>query len=314
MRNAFLNELFELAKRDPRIVFVTGDLGFSVVERYMEELPDQFVNAGVAEQNMIGLAAGMALCGKIVFTYSIANFPTLRCLEQIRNDVCYHGANVKVVSVGGGFAYGSLGMTHHATEDLGVMRMLPNMVVVAPGDAIETRAATRAIVAYPGPCYLRLGKAGEPIVHEQEITFALGRALIVRDGSDVTLISTGGMLHGAMGAAESLAVDGVDVRVISMHTLEPLDKEAVFAAARETQAIITLEEHSIVGGLGSAVAELLAESSERVPFRRMGVPHRFSPRVGSQEFMLGENGLDLEGVRATVADIIGRRDILAASR
>jgi transketolase len=314
MRNAFLDELFELAKGDARIVFVTGDLGFSVVERYMEELPDQFVNAGVAEQNMTGLAAGMALCGRIVFTYSIANFPTLRCLEQIRNDVCYHDANVKVVSVGGGFAYGSLGMTHHATEDLGVMRMLPNMVVVAPGDPIETRAATKAIAAYPGPCYLRLGKSGEPVVHEQEISFALGRAIIVRDGSDVTLISTGGMLHGAMGAAESLAVDGVDVRVISMHTLEPLDKEAVFAAARETQAIITLEEHSIVGGLGSAVAELLAESSERVPFRRMGVPHRFSPRVGSQEFMLGENGLDLEGVRATVADILGRNDIVAAWR
>ena len=314
MRNAFLNELFELAKRDPRIVLVTGDLGFSVVERYMEELPDQFVNAGVAEQNMTGLAAGMALSGKIVFTYSIANFPTLRCLEQIRNDVCYHDANVKVVSIGGGFAYGSLGMTHHATEDLGVMRMLPNMVVVAPGDPIETRAATKAIVAYEGPCYLRLGKAGEPVVHEKEITFALGRALIVRDGSDVTLISTGGMLHEAMGAAESLAVDGVDVRVISMHTLEPLDKEAIFAAARETQAIITLEEHSIVGGLGSAVAELLAESSERVPFRRMGVPHRFSPRVGSQEFMLGENGLDLESVRVTVADVIGRRDIMAESR
>lgn len=314
MRNAFLDELFELAKRDPRIVFVTGDLGFSVVERYMEELPDQFVNAGVAEQNMTGLAAGMALCGKIVFTYSIANFPTLRCLEHIRNDVCYHDANVKVVSVGGGFAYGSLGMTHHATEDLGVMRMLPNMVVVAPGDPIETRAATKAIAAYPGPCYLRLGKSGEPVVHEHEITFVLGRALIARDGSDVTLISTGGMLHGAMRAADSLAADGVDVRVISMHTLEPLDKEAVFAAARETQAIITLEEHGIVGGLGSAVAELLAESSERVPFRRMGVPHRFSPRVGSQEFMLDENGLNLEGVRATVADIIGRRDIMAESR
>jgi transketolase len=153
MRNAILDELFELAKTDQGIVFITGDLGFSVVERYMEELPDQFVNAGVAEQDMTGLATGMALCGKIVFTYSIANFRTLRCLEQIRNDVCYHGANVKVVCVGGGFAYGALGMTHHATEDLGVMRMLPNMVVVATatGDPIETRAATKAIVAYPGP-------------------------------------------------------------------------------------------------------------------------------------------------------------------
>ncbi len=161
VRNAFLNELHELAREDPRIVFITGDLGFGVVEQFREELPDQFVNAGVAEQNMTGIAAGMALSGKIVFTYSIANFPTLRCLEHIRNDVCYHDADVKVVSVGGGFAYGSMGATHHATEDLGVMRLLPNMIVVAPGDPVEARAATRAVVAQSGPCYLRLGKAGE---------------------------------------------------------------------------------------------------------------------------------------------------------
>ena len=156
--------------------------GFGVVEPFMEELPDQFVNAGVAEQNMTGLAAGMALSGKIVFTYSIANFPTLRCLEHIRNDVCYHDADVKVVSVGGGFAYGSMGATHHATEDLGVMRLLPNMVVVAPGDPVEARAATRAVVAHPGPCYLRLGKAGEPVVHEEPIDFELGKAIVVREG------------------------------------------------------------------------------------------------------------------------------------
>ena len=183
MRTTFLNTLFELAKQDPRIVFITGDLGFGVAERYMEELPKQFVNAGVAEQNMTGMAVGMALSGKIVFTYSIANFPTLRCLEQVRNDVCYHQADVKVVSVGGGFAYGSMGATHFATEDLGVMRMLPNLLVVAPGDPVETRHATRAIVERPGPCYLRLGKAGEPVVHKGEIEFELGKAIQVRDGS-----------------------------------------------------------------------------------------------------------------------------------
>src|SRR3954451_960850 len=160
MRNAFLSALFELARQDSRIVFITGDLGYSVVEPMMEELPDQFVNAGVAEQNMTGMAAGMALCGKIVFTYSIANFPTLRCLEHIRNDICYHDANVKVVSVGGGFAYGSMGTTHHATEDIGVMRMLPNMTVVAPGAPAEATQATYALVSHEGLCYLRLGKAG----------------------------------------------------------------------------------------------------------------------------------------------------------
>jgi transketolase len=313
MRNAFLEQLFELAKRDSRIVFITGDLGFSVVERYQEELPDQFVNAGVAEQNMTGVAVGMAHCGKIVFTYSIANFPTLRCLEHVRNDVCYHDANVTVVSVGGGFAYGALGATHHATEDLGVMRMLPNMIVVAPGDPVETRAATRALVERDGPSYLRLGKAGEPVVHQEPIDFELGRAIRVRDGADVTLISTGGMLHLAVRAADALASDGLRARVLSMHTLKPLDESAVLDAAQETQAIVTIEEHSIVGGLGSAVAELLAETDEvRVRFRRIGVPSRFSPRVGTQEYLLAENGINVDGIRKAVGELLGRRDLAGA--
>ena len=206
----------------------------------MEELPKQFVNAGVAEQNMTGMAVGMALSGKIVFTYSIANFPTLRCLEQVRNDVCYHQADVKVVSVGGGFAYGSMGATHFATEDLGVMRMLPNLLVVAPGDPVETRHATRAVIERPGPCYLRLGKAGEPVVHKGEIDFELGKAIRVRDGGDVTLISTGGMLHNTVAAAVKLDAQGIHARVLSMHTLKPLDIEAVRAAAVDTGAILPL--------------------------------------------------------------------------
>jgi transketolase len=314
MRNAFLNELYELAKSDPRIVFVTGDLGFSVVERYMEELPDQFVNAGVAEQNMTGLAAGLALSGKIVFTYSIANFPTLRCLEHIRNDVCYHEADVKIVSVGGGFAYGSMGATHHATEDLGVMRLLPNMVVVAPGDPVEAAAATRAVVEHPGPCYLRLGKAGEPVVHEGPIDFELGRAIQVRDGSDVTLLSTGGVLQLSLQVADALAEEGVGARVLSVHTLKPLDMEAVLRAARETRALVTIEEHSIIGALGSAVAELLAETDDvHVPFRRLGIPGWFSPRVGTQEFLLAENGLDVATIGASVKELLGRRKPAAAA-
>lgn len=313
MRNAFLNALFELAKQDPRIVFVTGDLGFSVVEAFMEELPNQFLNAGVAEQNMTGMAAGMALSGKIVFTYSIANFPTLRCLEQIRNDVCYHDANVKVVSVGGGFAYGSMGATHHATEDLAVMRALPNMTVVAPGDPAETKEATFALVSHEGPCYLRLGKAGEPLVHSGPIDFRLGKALRLRNGDDVTLISTGGMLQAAVRVAERLAAAGIDARVLSMHTLKPLDEEAVLAAARETSAILTIEEHSIIGGLGSAVAELLAETEDvRIPFKRLGVPPRFSPRVGTQEYLLAENGLDDNSIMEAVTSLLGRRVLSAA--
>ena len=307
MRNAFLDQLFELARKDSRIVFITGDLGFSVVERYMEELPDQFVNAGVAEQNMTGIAAGMALCGKVVFTYSIANFPTLRCLEHIRNDVCYHDANVKIVSVGGGFAYGSMGTTHHATEDLGVMRMLPNMVVIAPGDPIEAKAATRAVVEREGPCYLRLGKAGEPVLHDEPLAFEIGRAIRVREGSDVALLSTGGMLQTALHVAERLAPQGIGARVLSVHTLKPVDEESILQAALETRAIVTIEEHSIVGGLGSAVAEVLAETDRgHPPFERIGVPPRFSPRTGTQEFLLRENGLDVDSVVGTVYRLLER--------
>jgi transketolase len=291
MRTAFLEALFELAKNDRRIVFMTGDLGFSVVEKYMEELPNQFVNAGVAEQNMTAMAAGMALSGKIVFTYSIANFPTLRCLEHIRNDVCYHNANVKVVCVGGGFAYGAMGASHFATEDIGVMRMLPGMTVVAPGDPVETRQATRAVLERPGPCYLRLGKAGEPIVHQTPIEFEIGRAIRVREGGDLTLISTGGMLKNTIGAADLLEQQGLRARVLSMHTIKPLDEEALLNAVRETSAILTIEEHSVVGGLGGAVAEMLAESEMRVPFKRIGVPSAFPGKTGSQDYLLEQFGM-----------------------
>src|SRR3990172_2152618 len=204
MRTAFLNTLADLAARDDRIFFLTGDLGFGVVETFAQRFPDRFLNVGVAEQNMTGVATGLALSGKVVFTYSIANFPTLRCLEQIRNGPCYHNANVKVVSVGGGLVYGSLGMSHHVTEHLAIMRVLPNLTVVAPGDPVETACATEALLAHEGPAYLRLGRAQEPVVHRTPIPFRLGRALQLRDGEDVTLISTGGMLVTALDVADTM--------------------------------------------------------------------------------------------------------------
>lgn len=301
MRTAFIKELFELAKQDERIVLIVGDLGFGVVTPFMDQLPRQFLNAGVAEQNMTGMAAGMALSGKIALTYSIANFPTMRCLEQIRNDVCYHNANVKVVSVGGGFTYGAMGATHHAIEDLAVMRALPGMFVVAPGDPVEARAAARAVVNYSGPCYVRLGKAGEPVVHESSIDLKLGKSICMREGRDATLISIGGILQNAVRAAARLAKEGIETRVLSMHTLKPLDTEAVVAAALETEAIFTVEEHSILGGLGTAVAEVLAETEgAKAPLKRIGVPPAFSPHVGTQEYMQGCHGLGEEGIAKTV--------------
>ena len=305
MRTAFIETLLELAKEDPRIVLMVGDLGFGVVIPFMEQLPRQFVNAGVAEQNMTGMAAGMALSGKIVFTYSIANFPVLRPYEQIRNDVCYHNANVRIVSVGGGMAYGSLGPSHHATEDIAVMRALPNMLVLAPGDPVETRLAVRALIEYEGPAYLRLGRAGEPIVHQNEPEFTIGKAITVRQGSAVTLISTGGMLQETVNAADLLSEEGIQVRVISMHTIKPLDVETVLQAARETQAIFTIEEHSIIGGLGGAVAELLLEADQRPKyFKRIGLNGEFSSIVGSQEYLRAQYGLDAHGIVRSILSIL----------
>lgn len=284
MRSALVKTLVELAQDDERIFLLVGDLGYGVIEPFMQRFPDRFINVGVAEQNMTGIATGLALCGRIVFTYSIANFPTLRCLEQIRNDVCYHEANVKIVSVGSGFAYGALGMTHHGTEDLAIMRALPRMTVIAPADVTETMLATRAVVKWPGPCYLRLTKP-DGVVTSPASQFQIGRALTVREGNDITLIATGGILYNTVAAADELKKQKIGARVLSMHTLKPIDSEAIVTAARETRVIITIEEHSIIGGLGGAVSEVLAEAGLPVTFKRMGINDTFCSQVGSQEYL-----------------------------
>jgi transketolase len=305
VRVAFFDTLVQVAESDPSIFLVVGDLGFGAIEPFAERYPDRFLNAGVAEQNMAGVAAGMALAGYRVFVYSIANFPTLRCLEQIRNDICYHNLPVTIVAVGGGLSYGSLGPSHHATEDIAVMRTLPNLTVVAPGDPMETRAATEEIAKGSGPAYLRLGRAGEPVVHKAPVKLQLGRALRLRDGRDMTLISTGGMLATAVSVADSLVRDGIGCRLLSMHTVRPLDVEAVLAAARETDLVVTLEEHSIIGGLGGAVAEVLAEARiKTAPLKRIGLPSSFVSAVGSRDYLAHEYGLSesriLEAVRGVL--------------
>jgi transketolase len=308
VRTAFIEALEQLAAEDDRVCLVVGDLGYSVVESFAEHFPDRFVNAGVAEQNMTGMAAGMALSGMVVFTYSIANFPTLRPLEQVRNDVCYHRANVKIVAVGGGLAYGALGVSHHAAEDLAVMRALPEMTVVAPGDPVEARLATRAVAAHDGPCYLRLGKAGEPVVHQTDPDFVLGRAILMRDGTDLALLSTGAMLATAAAVAEEMERRGVSTRLVSMPTLKPLDEAAVTAAARETGQVFTLEEHSVIGGLGSAVAEVMAEIGEsHAPLKRIGLKPEFTRVAGGHEYLKQQHGLDLESVVATIAAEMEKR-------
>jgi transketolase len=253
----------------------------------------------------MGVAAGLAHVGKLVFTYSIANFPTLRCFEQVRNDVCHHRLPVRVVAVGGGFTYSAQGYTHHGVEDIGVMRTLPGMTVIAPGDPYEAMHATRALCDMPGPAYLRLGKAGEPRVHASAPEFRIGKALTLCEGPDVTLISTGGMLRHAVDVAELLrARDGVKARVLSMHTVKPLDVDAVARAATETGGIVTVEEHNVSSGLGSVVAQALATLPGPKPaFRAYGVPDEPYSRCGSLDYMREMMG----DLRQTVLGMLKRQ-------
>lgn len=306
MRTAFINTLCEIAAQDERIWLLNGDLGYSVLERFSTRFPQRSINVGVAEQNMTGIAAGLAMCGKTVFTYSIGNFPTLRCLEQIRNDVCYHNLDVKIVAVGGGLAYGAQGYTHHSVEDLAVMRALPNMTVIAPGDPMETCAATRAIVNWTGPCYLRLGKAGEPIVHQANFDFQIGKAIPLREGTDVTLISTGGMLKNIVEAAELLAVKGISASVLSMPTVKPLDEQAVYKAARATSLVCVVEEHGETGGLADAVARCLATASERtVRLIAMNVLAVWgNGALGSQSYLVDRAGLSPSGISNRIVELL----------
>jgi transketolase len=306
VRDAFIRRLTQMAERDPRICLVTGDLGFGVLSEFARRFPRQYLNAGVAEQNMTGLATGMALEGRIVFTYSIGNFPTLRCLEQIRNDACYHDANVKVVAIGGGFSYGALGMSHHATEDLSILRAIPQLTVLCPGNLWEAGEATEALVRTPGTAYLRLDKStAAPSEREGEV-FELGRARLVRTGSDVTLIASGGILGVALGAAARLADEGVECRVLSMHSLRPFDESAVVEAALQTGGIVTVEENTVHGGLGGAVAEACLEHGIHPRgFRRVGLRGGFSSVVGGQEYLRRVHGLDEGAVIAAVREIAG---------
>jgi transketolase len=297
MRDRFIYELIEIAKVDKNIILITGDLGFGVLDNFVEEFPAQFINAGVAEQDMTGIATGMALEGKTVFTYSICNFPTLRCLEQIRNDACYHQANVKIVAIGGGFCYGPLGISHHATEDLSIMRALPNITVVAPGDIVEATAATRAVYNTSGTCYLRLGRGGGKRVHEGDINFKIGKAIQLFDGDDIALISTGGILCNAFKARERLDNIGLSVGLYSMHTLKPFDREIVEDIAEMVKLIVTIEEHTVIGGLGGAVSEILAQMPQpRARLQMVGLPGCFSSVVGDQEYLRKVYGMSVEGI------------------
>jgi len=305
MRSAFVKTLIECARRDPRIILLTGDLGFMALEPFIKEFPKRYINAGVAEANMVGMAAGLASTGKKVFVYSIIPFVTMRCLEQLRNDVCYHNFDVKVVGVGSGYSYSTMGATHHAIEDIGALRSLPNLRIVSPGDPLEVELAVKALVKDNGPAYLRLGKRGEPVLHKKMPKFRLGQAIIMKSGKDVSLISSGSILVNALKASEELEKEGIRTTLVSMPFIKPIDAATVKNLAQKTKAVVTIEEHNIIGGLGSAVAEVIAESPYKPVFRRLGVRDYFVSKVGSQEYLRGQAGLSVGNIVKTVKELLG---------
>lgn len=304
MRDTFVRTLVQLAKENKNIELVTGDLGFGVLKPFWEQCPDQFTNAGIAEQNMTAVAAGMAMNGKIVFTYSIGNFPTLRCLEQIRNDCAYHNANVKIVCVGGGFVYGSLGMSHHATEDIAILRAVPNVAVICPADLVEAEAATKAIVNYPGTVYLRLGRGGEKRIHESIPEFVIGKAIKVRDGKRVAIFSTGAIFEEVTGANDILHQHGITPAIYTFPTVKPIDKEVIKDCAEKYEIIITCEEHNIIGGFGSAVAEVMCEIPHKAKLIKIGLNDCYSTKVGNQKFLREQYGLSSKDIAETIINAL----------
>lgn len=307
MRTAVIHELEHLAAQDERICLMTGDLGYGVLESFADKFPNRYFNMGISEQMMTAAAAGMALCGNIVFTYSIGNFNTLRCIEQIRNDVCYHDANVKIISVGSGFAYGQLGMSHHATEDIAMMRALPQMWVFVPGDPEEARLTIDCAAKVTEPCYIRLAKRGEPICYTKPTNIDICKVQEVISGQDIALLLSGPILKEGLMAAEQLRELGYSVAVYSVPCVKPLEEQAIKHIAETYPIMVTVEEHQIVGGLGGAVAEVLSEMAmPRAKLCRLGLRDSYTSIVGSHDYLCDFYGLNASGIRGTVIQLLKR--------
>lgn len=307
MRNAFAAEITALAAQDERVVLLSGDIGNRLFDEYKVRAPGRFFNCGVAEANMISMAAGMAMCGLRPVAYTITPFITTRCLEQIRVDVCYHHVPVIIVGTGSGLSYASLGATHHSCEDIAFLRALPHMTVVCPGDPVEVKHALRAALAYPEPVYLRIGKKGEPAIHKQPPDFVIGKGIVVRPGTDVCLLSTGNMLGVAMRAAEQLEQKELSAQVVSLHTVKPLDKVLLADAFARFAAVVTVEEHSLLGGLSGAVAEWLADRPpQKARLLRVGTDDTFMHETGDQQYARRYFGLTPEAIAERTHRLVHR--------
>lgn len=307
MRKACLDQVYQLAKADKRVVFIGSDLGVGTLDQFKLEMPERFFIEGVSEANIIGMAAGLALEGHVVYVNTIATFITRRCFEQVVLDLCLHNANVRLIGNGGGLVYAPLGPTHEAIEDLAILRAIPGMTIIAPADAEEMRRAMRLTVDYPGPIYIRVAKGGDPIVSNGEAPFAIGKAIPMRQGADAVIVTTGITLKIGLDAAAALESEGLAVGVVHVPTVKPLDVAAILAAASGARAVVAVEEHSVIGGLGSAVAEVLAEADFHLAkrFKRIGIPDVFPDEYGSQESLLARFHITASDVAAAVRDLCG---------
>lgn len=309
MRGRCLDMVHRLARTDERIVFLGSDLGFGTLKKFREELPERFLMEGINEAHAIGLAAGLAFDGRIVYVNTIATFLTRRCYEQVALDLCLHNAKVRLIGNGGGMVYAPLGSTHLAIEDIAIMRALPNMAIVAVADAEEMERLMPQTVDWPGPLYIRLGKGYDPIVSDPAVPFVLGKGIAARQGTDALIVTTGVCLGPALAAAEELAQTGRSVGVLHMHTVKPLDTELLLDMAHGVRAVVTVEEHTVLGGLGGAVAEVLAEEDfPRMPrpprFRRLGIPDVFPDKYGTQNQLMSRYGIDQEAIVKTVRTLL----------
>ncbi len=292
MRKTFINTLIKLARQDKDIILITPDMGFSVLEPFFNEFPNRSINVGIAEQNAVSIAAGLALMGKKPYVYTIIPFLVERAFEQIRIDVAYMNTNVKLVGIGAGFTYGAAGATHHAIEDISLMRSLPNMLVCAPGDNNEAEQITEASTSITKPMYIRIGRHNRGIFNNNKIE--IGKASILEEGEDIAIFTTSNMLPNAYDYCLNLKKAGRKPYLISVHTIKPLDKKLITELINKGIEIHTLEEHSIIGGLGSAVAEIIAESGKGIKFKRIGIPDEFCHIVGSQKFLREHYNLSFE--------------------
>jgi transketolase len=299
--------LSELAEKDDRIVGLTADLANSTkIGVFGKKYPERFFNVGIAEQNLFGIAAGLAKAGLIPFASTFAAFASMRAAEQVRTDICYQNVPVKIIATHAGVSFGQAGSTHHCLEDIAIMRSFPNMTVIAPADGIETANAVRASMEMAGPVYIRIGRGFEPAFHTDEnYGYQIGKAIRVRDGTDLAIIACGIAVLQASEAARELAAEGISVRVIDMHTIKPIDREEVLSAVSETRRVLTVEEHSVIGGLGGAVADVIAESGKGCVFRKLGWNDEFSV-VGYPEDLYSHYGIDSDGIAKAARKMLGR--------